>query len=834
MSRLAQDIRFCLRSLLKHPGHTAVVVLTLGLGIGANTAIFSVVHAVLLSPLSYEDPDRLVLLRHRIEAREFYDGPVPPADVIDFREHTSVFEGVAASDRTAEANLTGDGDPSEVIVAGVTANFFDVLGVKPFLGRGFVPEDGHPFPPDAFAEGAPPPANHVIISHGLWMRHFGGDPDVIGAPLEINGFTNTVVGVMGEDFKLHMPANAGMPGDIDVWNPDRFNYRDVPRISATANRRVIARLKTGVSLEEARAEVDKLAEWQRARFDYHGDGRIHVEVKPMHDDIVGHARPVLLALFGAVGFVLLIACANVANLLLVQATSREKEMAIRAALGGSRGRIVQQLFTESAILALIGGLAGLLLARWGVDLLLALRPANLPLVDKVGLDGPVLLFTLGATAFAAVAFGLVPALQASKPDLNDCLKDRGTVSPDVRRRRLRGALVVVEVALSMVLLIGAGLMMRSFVALQSQDVGFQPEGAVSFRVSLPAGDPEYNSPDGRAAFLAGLEERLEGIPGVKRAGSVQVLPLGGRFWTGPYAAKENEEAEWGVVEADYKFATPGYFEAIGARTLAGRLFDESENAGGADVVVVDRALAARAWPGQEPVGRYVRALITPFDGSAAREEWLRVVGVVENIRSDNPAQPSREAIYFPYRTQGAFFTMAVVVRTETRKAATLIPAIRAEVAELDPDLPVAAVATLSDLVHRATAPTRFAMILIGIFAGVALVLASVGLYGVISSLVRQRTHEIGLYMAFGAERPHILTMVVRRGVALAIAGVVVGLLTSLALTRVVAGLLTGVTATDPPTFLAVGALLTVVTVLASYIPAHRAVRVDPMEALRYE
>lgn len=834
MSRLGQDIRFCMRSLLKHPGHTAVVVLTLGLGIGANTAIFSVVHAVLLSPLSYHEADRLVLLRHRIEAREFYDGPMPPADVIDFREHTDVFDGVAASDRTAEANLTGDGDPIEVTVAGVTANFFDVLGVKPFLGRGFVPEDGDPFPPGAFAEGAPPPVNNVIISHGLWMRHFGGSGDAIGAPLVINGFRNTVIGVMARDFRLHMPANAGMPNAIDVWNPDRFDYRQVDRISATANRRVIARLKPGVTLEAAQMQVDKVAEWQRSQFDYHGDGQIFVDVKPMHRDIVGHARPILLALLGAVVFVLLIACANVANLLLVQAASREKEMAIRAALGGSRGRIARQLLTESAMLALIGGLAGLLLARWGVDLLLALRPGNLPLIDSVGLDGPVLLFTLAATGFAAMAFGLVPALQASKPDLNDCLKDRGTVSPDVRRRRLRSALVVVEVALSMVLLIGAGLMFRSFVALQAQDVGFEPEAAVTFRVSLPGLSPDYNTPAGRSAFMTRLEERLESLPGVERVGSVQVLPLGGRFWTGPYMSKENEDLDWGVVEADYKFATPGYFEAVGARLLAGRLFDVEENDRGADVVVVDRSLAARAWPGGDPVGRHVKAVITPFDGTPTVERWLKVVGVIENIRSDNPAQEGRESIYFPYRTQGAFFTMSVVVRSATGDPAALVPAIRAEVARLDPDLPVAAVATMDDLVRQATAPTRFAMILIGIFAGVALLLASVGLYGVISSLVRQRTHEIGLYMAFGAEKPQILRMVVWRGVTLAVAGVVAGLLASLALTRVVAGLLTGVTATDPPTFLAVGVLLTVVTVLATYIPAQRAVRVDPMEALRYE
>lgn len=836
MSTLFQDIRFGLRTLLKRPGFSAVAVLTLALGIGANTAIFSVVNAVLLQPLPYADPDRLVLLRHRITATDFPDAPLPPADVLDFREQCKAFAGVAATDRTFESNLTGgDSDPIEVKVAGVTDNFFDVLGVKPFLGRTLTSEDGRPLTDEeieklraAIEAGELLPGNNVVISHGLWLRWFGADLDVLGRPLILNDFQHTVVGVMPRDFELLMPANAGMPAAVDVWNPDRFNYRDVPRSSAAANRRVIARLKQGVDIRQAQAEVDKVAAWQRDNYDYHRDGQIYVDVKPMHADIVGHVRPVLLSLLGAVAFVLLIACANIANLLLVQAARREREMAIRAALGGSRRRIVRQLLTESLLLAGLGGLTGLLLARWGIDLMLALRPENLPRVDHVGFDGAVLLFTLGATLFSALLFGLAPALQASKLNLQESLKDRGTISPDFKRRRLRGALVVTEVALSMVLLIGGGLMFRSFLSLQRVDLGFDPARAVTFRVSVPPTAEGFRQPVERALFFASLEDRIGGLPGVTAVGSIQVLPLSGRFWTSPYTTEWSEADAWTVLEADYRFVTPGWFEAIGARLVDGRILDRKDNLDSLAVVVVDRAMAARAWPGRTPIGQ--RLQVELMNGT---RDWVKVVGVIENIRSDNPAVSSRETIYFPHLLQAGWGIMTVVVRAEKDPKA-LVPAIRKQVAKMDADLPVAGVRTMEAYVSEAMAPTRFAMILIVVFAGVALALASVGLYGVISSLVRQRTHEFGVHMAFGAERPQILRMVLWRGFGLSVTGVLIGLGASLALTRLLTGLLTGVTATDPATFALVATLLTVVTLIASVVPARRAVRVDPMEALRYE
>ena len=832
MSALGQDMRFGLRSLLRHPGYTAVVILTLALGIGANTAIFSVVHAVMLRPLPYENPDELVLLRHRIEATDFMDGPMPPADVMDIRDHTDVFQGVAATDRTFEQNLTGDGDPIEVRVAGVTANFFDVLGVEAALGRTFVPEDEEPFPPGAFAPGAPLPVNNILISHGLWMRRFGGSSDAIGGTLLINEFPNTVVGVMPADFELLMPANAGMPGGIDVWNPTRFDYRQQPRTSANANRRVIARMKPGVTVAEAQAQVNKVAEWQREHFGYNRDGEIYIDVKPMHADIVGHARTILLALFGAVAFVLLIACANVANLLLVQAAAREKEMAIRAALGGSRGRIIRQLLTESALLAFIGGLAGLLLARWGVDLLLALRPANLPRVEAVGIDGPVLLFTLGATLFAALVFGLVPALQASKPDLNDCLKDRGTVSPDVKRRRLRSALVVAEVALSMVLLIGAGLMLRSFLALQQQDLGFEPDGVVTFRIAMPGLRPEYGSPDGRAMFISELEERLEALPGVKSAGAVQVLPLSGRFWTSPYSVKNTDRQDWGLLEADYRFATPGYFEALGLRLVTGRFFKQSENDMASEVVVVDRALAVRAWPGEEPIGRYLQTVISPFDGSGPEQKWVKVVGVVENVVQTRAEEGAVPAVYIPY-TNADWAFIQVAVRTD-RPPEQVIPELRRAVARFNPVAPLLDVRTMEDRMAATRTDPRFLTMLIAAFSVVALLLAAAGLYASLAHAVGRRSRELGIRMALGAERAGVLGMVFLQGMRVAGAGLVLGIMGALALNRVLQSFLFEVEPADPATLGGVTLLLAVVAAGASYLPARRATRVDPVEVLKSE
>jgi putative ABC transport system permease protein len=822
-----QDIRFGARFLSKHPAFTAVVVLTLALGIGAGTAMYSVVAQVLLKPLPYDDPGRLVLIRHDIGRTDFVDAPVPPADVIDLREQVDVFESIAATDRTYEANLTGDGPPEVVRVAGVTPNFFDVLGTRAALGRTFVPEDGQALSYSDGGHDDSATAAGVVISHGLWQRRFGADESAVGSLLLLNDRPARIVGVLPREFRLHMPVNAGMSTDIDVWNPTRFDYRRVPRNSPNANRRIIARLLPGVSLADARRQVDAVAAWQRETYDYHRLADIRITVTPMRAAIVGHVRPILLGLFAAVGIVLLIACANVANLLLVQAIAREREIAIRAAVGGGRRRILRQLMTESLLLAAIGGLAGLLVARWGIDLLLAVRPANLPRLEAVPIDGGALLFTAAVTLFCALLFGSFPALQTSDPDLHGSLNERGLATADRRRHSLRGVLVAGEVALAMVLLVGAGLMARSLRGLDRVDLGFRPDSVLTFQVTLPA--PRYPTAEDRAEFHERLETAVLALDQVAAIGATSVLPLSGEFWTSPYEVSERSGREIVGREANYQMVRAGTFDALGLKLVAGRLFTADEERGRKDVVVVDRLLAARAWPGASPVGREVQA--ESFGGSAGR---FQVVGVVEPMHLDDPRQPSRETIFFPHATQGALASMTVVVRATGVRAEALAGPLTEIVRTLDPELPVGAVRPLNAYVGDATAPLRFATLLAGLFAVVALVLAAIGVYGVVSSLVRQRTREIGLHLALGAPHPQIMRSVVGRGVRLGVIGVVAGLAVSLGLARLTASLVTGVSPTDPLTYAAVAALLLAVTALASVVPARRAVHVNPTDALRYE
>jgi putative ABC transport system permease protein len=826
MTALLQDLRHGARRLARSPGFTAVAALTLALGIGANSAIFSVVDAVLLRPLPYGDPERLVLVWDRMERSAIERAPVSAPDLADFRQFAQGFTGFAATNNVGEVALTGDGPPEQIKVANVTGNFFDVLGVAPRLGRGFEPADDVPIPPGAF-QGPPAelPPTAMLLTDGLWRRRFGGDPGVVGKAVWLNGQPMTVIGVLPPGYELLMPPDAGMPTDVDAYSPLRIDLASGPRDNQWL--RVIARLAPGTTLAEAQAEMDAIAARHREEHVFHSNMGIGVEVRSMHGDVVHHVRPALVALLGAVGFVLLIACANVANLLLARSAVRRREMAVRAALGAGRGRLFRQVLSEGVLLAVPGALLGLGLAWVGVRLLLALRPPGLPRLDEVGLDPRVLAFTLAAAVAAALLATLAPALSASLERPGSALAERGgdgMGGATGGRLRLRGALVVAEVALSLVLLIGAGLMLRSFLELSRVRPGFDPEGALTYKLSLPF--PDYPTPEARTGFFRRMEERVAAAPGVEAVGSVFPMPLGGRFWTGPYGRAEEPEERWSEQEADFRVVTPGYFDAMGIRLLAGRALAADDLDQRRAVAVVDASLASRLWPEGGAVGE--RVGIDLF-GEKVR---LEVVGTVEPVRHAGITEPPRETIYLPLHFM-PWAPMTVAVRTAADPE-TLAGPVRAGVRALDPGLAVYAVRPLAAYVREALAATRFTLVLAAVFAGLALALAAIGLAGVLAYAVRRRRHEIGVRVALGARPGDVVRLVVGRGLLLVGLGIVLGLAAALAVSRSLSGLLYGVTATDPATYAALAGLLAAVAVAASWVPAQRAARIDPVTALRAE
>jgi predicted permease len=822
MDGLAKDLRYAARTLRRSPGFALVAVLTIALGIGANTAIFSVVRGVLLSPLPYPRSDELVVLWGEMRNRGVLDFPHSPPDFRDYREQADLFRDLGAV-FTFPVSLTGDGEPEQVIAGLVTPNFFRVLGVQPGLGRDFAEEDGAPQGPAA-PGGAPGPLpNMVILGHALWQQRYGGDPSILGRTIQIGGVASEIVGVTPDGFELLMPPGSALASPVDLWVAARLDYANSPRNNVFL--RVVGRLKERATLEQAQAQVDRIATALAADDQVKTTAGYAVRLEPLQKGVTADVRPTLVALFGMVAFVLLIACANVSNLLLVRATGREREMAVRAAMGGSRGRLARQTLVESGLIAGAGALVGLALAWVGVRLLLALHPANLPRLDAIRLDGWVLGFTAMAAVGAALLFGMVPSLQASRLELADALKDRGQAGGGPGRRLLRDAVVVGEVALSVVLLIGAGLMVRSFVALTRVSPGFEAEGLLTFTVPVPFG--RYPQPIDRANLHDALQRALEAVPGVTSASAALPLPLDGQLFNGRYGTEEALTNPEAFRQATYRAVLPEYFETMGTPLLAGRPLTRADQSDSARVVVVDDKLARILWPGESAVGKrlLIRA-VTPDP------EWMDVVGVVEHQYHESLTSEGRETVFMTDRYVGGGAN-GWAVRT-TGDPLALVPSLRAALRDVDPDLPMADVRPMADLVQRAMAPTRFALTLIALFGVVALALAVVGLYGVLSYTARQRTAEIGVRMAFGAAAGRILRLVVAEGLALAAVGVVGGVGAALGLTRVMRSLLVGVTPTDPLTFVAIGAGFLVVAAGACWIPARRATHVDPVVALRGE
>jgi len=799
METLLRDIRYGVRSLLKRPGFTAIALVALALGIGANTAIFSLVNAVLLRPLPFAEPDRLVWVWGNIKGGG-NRASVSPLDFLDYRQQNSTFEEFAAS-MQLRLNYTGGGEPERLEASGVTGNYFQALGAKPAFGRTFQLENEKPGNDQV-----------AVLSYSLWQKRFAGDPAIINKTITLDGRSCAVLGVMPPDFS--------MPRAVDVWVPMNFDIHPGMKQRKAHFLRPIGRLKAGVTMAEAQADTDAIARRLEEQYPESNSGW-NLRLVSLREQLVGNTRPTLFILFGAVGFVLLIACANVANLLLVRAAGRQKEIAVRTALGAGRWRIVRQMITESVLLSLAGGALGTLLAFWGVELLVALSADSLPLTAKVGIDATVLGFTLLVSLITGVLFGLAPAFRTMKLNLSESLKEGGrSGSEGGHRNRTRNVLVVLESAVAVVLLIGAGLLVRSLWRLQDTSPGFDARNVLTMGINLP--EAKYGEPEKAAGFFSELESRVAGLPGVESVGLVSELPLSGQPNDMPYTVEGRPPVSIDqAFDDDFRRVNTNYFKAIGIPFLRGRTFTEQEVRQGAKVVIISELLASQVFPNEEPLGK---RLIMSFGNTA-----FEIIGVVGDIRHRALESSPAAAMYMP-AYEGS---MNVVIRGKGDPA-SLAAAVRKEVLQIDPNQPVADIRTMLQWLDRAVAAPRYRTTLLGLFALVALALASTGIYGVMAYSVSQRTHEIGVRMALGARRMDVMRLVVRQGMTLVIVGVALGLAGSFALTRLMASLLFGVTAKDPFTFVAVSALLTLVAFVACYIPARRATKVDPLVALRYE
>lgn len=809
MEGLYQDIRYGLRTMIKKPSFTVVAVITLALGIGANTAIFSLISAVLVRPLNYFQPERLVMVWEDETAAGFPRDTPAAANYADWKSQNQSFADMAAVDQRTY-DLTSDGEPEKLYAMGVTNNFFSLLGASPALGRSLTPEDDRPG------------ANKVVvISHGLWQNRFGGEQSIIGKNILLDGDQYTVIGVMPQGFQFEVP-------NINLWTPMAFT----PEQLANRGRHyleVVARLKPNVTVAQANADIQAITHRIAAAYPDEAEG-MSAAVVPLHEQLTGNVRRPLMILLVAVGFVLLIACANIAGVLLSRAAARKREIAVRVALGASRWRIVRQLLTESALLGSVGGLLGLLVALWSLAFLQQLIPSGMREMVALKLDLPVLGFTLLVSLLAGLILGLAPALQASKTNLNQSLKEgSGRTGFGVGQRWLRSTFVVLQVALAMVLLVGAGLLIQTLSKLRGQYSELRPEQVLTLQTQLAAN--RYNEHSKKAAFYDQVLARVKNLPGVIAAGYTGSVPL---EWKGGAngLSLEGRQAEPGVAwNASHRQVSSDYFQAIGIALRQGRFFNERDNENAMPVAIINETMARQYWPGQDTLGK--RFKVGSVDSPAP---WLTIVGVVADVRQKGADAPVKAEMYIPYR-QGepySFFSPRALVIRSTAAPMSLVPAVRQAIHEIDPYQPLSNIRTMDEVLNRETAQRRLEMTLLTVFAALALLLSALGIYGVLSYFVVQHTPEIGVRMALGAQQRDVLRLVLGKGMRLALIGVAIGLVGAFALTRLMESLLFEVKASDPLTFVLIALLLTLVALMACLIPARRAMKVDPMVALRYE
>jgi putative ABC transport system permease protein len=804
MESFFKDARYAVRMLATRPGSTLVTVLALALGIGANTAVFSVVNAVLLRPLPFSEPDRIVSV-NKIADKGGLPG-IAAFEYLDWQQQNQSFEQVAAYS-TENFNLTGGDEPEQITAAQVTANFFPLLGVQPVVGRAFRAD-----------EDLPGASRVAVVSQGFWQRRFGADPGILGNAITLDDKSYTIVGVL--------PASLSFPGPHEIWVPLALDPEAERKGDFWTLVQAIARLKPGLDIPRAQADLDTIS--ARTNEQYPDRGPVaRLNIVPLHEQLVGDVRTVILVLLGAVGFVLAVACANVANLLLARAATRKKEIAIRIAVGAGRMRVVRQLLTESLLLALLGGAAGILLALWGVDLIVSSIPRDLATsihnLNQVSIDRQVLAFTFGVSVITGIIFGLAPALIVSKPNLSEVLKEGGKSGAGAGGRRLRRLLVISELALALVLLIGAGLMIKSFARLINTETGFISENVLMMRVELPRS--RYSKPHQSADFFHQSLERIKALPGVESAGLINHTPMRG-YGMIAFFSVDGERAQPGSDRPiPVGVVSPDYFRALSIRLLQGRYFTETDGEGAPNVAIINEAMARRFFGDKDPIGRQV--------GFGCEKDLCRtIVGVVGDTRLEKIGTVAVPELYLPY-LQFPNNSMTLLVRT-TSDPMTLVAAVRSGLHIVDKDQPVSAVNTLERHVADSVAQPRLTMQLLAIFAALALLLAALGIYGVISYSVAQRTHEIGVRIALGAKTYDILRLIVKEGMTVALVATGIGLAGAFLLTRVMETLLYGVSATDPFTYAAFSLLLILVAAAACFIPARRATRVEPGVALRYE